>query len=327
MKKSKNIVITGGAGYIGTEVVKTFLKGRDFSQVIIFDNFSKGRIENIGYLKEAYPKRLFIEKVDIRDKKQIESLIKKYKPTTVAHLAAIVDAFETNRAGKDLECEEVNHVAASNFAQICKKNGVKDFIFQSTVSLYSRGKDLKEEAPKEPLSTYGRSKMQAEKKILKLNDKNFSVCVLRPATAVGYNSGFRYETIINRSCIRAVYGISERYFESAMNSPKSYLDIKDNANAILFALKNMKKMKSDVYNVSSFNTTLRDVASLIEKHLGKKFKYDVVLEKSINQQVYTVSSEKIRSIGFKPEGNINSIIKSEVDGVTKEKKSIAKRNL
>jgi UDP-glucose 4-epimerase len=326
MKNSKKIVITGGAGYIGTEVVKTFLKSRDFSEVIIFDNFSKGRIENVGFLKEAYPKKLIIQKVDIRDSAQIKSQIEKYKPNSVAHLAAIVDAFETNRLGKDLECEDVNHVAAVSFAKICKKGGVKNFIFQSTVSLYSRGEDLTEDAPKEPLSTYGRAKMLAEKKILKLNDRKFNVSILRPATAVGYNSGFRYETIINRSCIRAVYGIFERYFESALESPKSYLDIKDNAKAILFALKNMTKMRGDIFNISSFNTTLVEVASIIEKNLGEKFKYEIVKEKSINQQVYTISSDKIRKLGFKPDGELKTIIKDAINGLKKEKDSIVKRN-
>ncbi len=144
-----------------------------------------------------------------------------------------------------------------------------------------------------------------EKEINKLNDDKFKVCTLRPATVVGFNEGFRYETIINLSCVRSVNNILLTYFESAIHNDKSYLDVKDNVRAIHYAIKNIDKMNGQIFNISSFNTNLDNVISIIQTHLGRNFLYDIVKEKSINQQVYTISAEKIKQYGFEFEGNLN----------------------
>ena len=316
--EAQSILLTGGAGYVGVEVLKKLLEVYPKSKIIVLDNFSKGKIENIGYLIEINP-NIVVESIDIRDSEKIEAVFRKYNPHIVIHLAAIVDAFATNRRGKDEECMGVNHEAAVNLANISKKNGCKIFIFQSSVSVYSRGQDMKEDEDKNPLSYYGMAKLLAEKEINSLNCDDFKVCILRPATVIGYNEGFRYETIINLSCIRSIYNIPLTYFESAIKNDKSYLYVKDNVKAIFYSIDNIDRMKGQIYNISSFNTNLERVIFLIEKYLGRKFPYEIVKEKSINQQVYTISAEKIKSIGFEFKGDLDEIIDYTINNLLNQK--------
>jgi len=314
----KSILLTGGAGYVGVEVLKKLLDVYPQSKIIVLDNFSKGKIENIGYLLEHH-ENMMIESVDIRDSDKIENIFRKHSPEIVIHLAAIVDAFATNRRGKDEECMSVNHEASINLATIAKKYNTKIFIFQSSVSVYSRGQDMKEDEDKNPISYYGKAKLLAESDINKLNEPNFRICILRPATVVGYNEGFRYETIINLSCIRSIYDIPLTYFESAISNDKSYLYVKDNVKAILYSIDNIDKMHGQIYNISSFNTNLDRVIKLIEKYLGRQYRYEIVKEKSINQQVYTISSEKIRNLGFTFDGDLDEIIKHSINNLVNQK--------
>src|SRR3989344_2127329 len=196
------ILVTGGAGYVGYSVTRALARRYPQSKVIIFDNFVKGILENIALIRR-YPNVIIIpwEKADIRDAHNVKAVLDEYRPNVVVHLAAIVDAFSTNREGKDIETNIVNNTAAVQLAELSKQHGVKTFIYQSTVSMYSRGEELKEDSPKESLSTYGTAKYEAEKSILALSDEAFKVCALRSATIIGYNPSFRYETIINMLCI------------------------------------------------------------------------------------------------------------------------------
>jgi UDP-glucose 4-epimerase len=315
-----NILVTGGAGYVGYSVSRALALAYPESKIIIHDNLSKGKLENISILTNECTNVSLTpwENADIRDYEKFEKVLLEYKPEIVVHLAAIVDAFTTNREGKDVECTIVNHVAAVRVAELCKVHGVKTFIYQSTVSMYSRGENITEDFPKEPVSTYGSSKYEAEKEILALNGTDFSTCAIRSATIVGYNPSFRYETIINMLCIRSVYGMETNLFESALNNPKSYLSLEDEAAAIIFLIKNINKTNGQAYNVSSFNTDLRGVVKALEE-TGTKPLTRISREKTINQQVYTISAERIWQLGFKPSGNVVDVVHQIITGVKKRK--------
>ncbi len=320
-----NILVTGGAGYVGFSVTEALAKKYPKSKIIIYDNFSKGRLESISLLLKEYPNIKIIpwERADIRDDDKLQMALLEYKPETVLHLAAIVDAFTTNRKGKDEECQIVNNIAAVNVAKLSKRYGVKTFIYQSTVSMYSRGEDLKEDSAKEPISVYGLAKYKAEKSILKLGDKSFKTCAIRSATIVGYNPSFRYETIINLMCLRSVYAMKTTIFQSALKGPKSYLTLEDEAKAITFAIENIDKMKGEAYNVSSFNTDLDNVMKCIKK-IGIKTSFHIGGEKTINQQVYTVNSDKIKRLGFKPAGTLSKTVEKTILDLRKRKSFLEK---
>lgn len=319
-RDSGPILVTGGAGYVGREIVALLLETTD-RHIVVIDNFSKGRIENVGTLPGAKD-RLTVIHADIRDERVIDKILINHKPKEIFHLAAIVDAFATNRKGKDEECMEVNYRAALSLARGAKTHGVKIFIYQSTVSLYSRGEEIREDGEQKPLSTYGISKALAEKEILALNDSTFLTVALRPATVVGFNTGFRYETIFNQACIKAVYGIPLVFFESALEGKKTYLSVRDNARALLFSIEHIEKMQGKAFNVTSFHCSLKELSLLIKKYHGA-FTYDVIKEGHINQQVYTISSDALKTLGFIPEGTAETIVRDTVASLKKEKELLS----
>jgi len=304
----RDILITGGAGYVGSAMVKGILLERpDFDRVIIYDNLSKGRLQAIGHLMDLFKKKLIMIKADIRDPKDMEKVFQNFQIHTVIHLAAIVDAFSTNREGKDTECYFVNDKATKDLATLAKKYKVKDFIYQSSVSVYSKGENLKENDKKSPITAYGSTKLKGES-ILKLDNKEFTVIILRPATVFGYSPGFRYETVINYFIVRAFYGMKLPVFREALESNKSFLGVEDNVKAILFTMKNIEKMKGQIYNMSSFNCNLKTILRAMEKHFPK-MQVELLGTPNVTQQPYTISSEKFRALGFKPEGNLDDSIK------------------
>ncbi len=319
-----NILITGGAGYVGYTITERMAKKYPESKVVVYDSFVKAKLENFGKLLLKYKNIEIIpwEKADIRDEKNIIDVMERFHPEVVIHLAAIVDAFTTNREGKDVECMKVNYEATVNLARISKLYKVKKFFFQSSVSIYSAGNELTEMSPIEPISTYGKTKYLSEVEINKMIDDNFRVVSLRSATIVGYNPSFRYETIINLLCIRSVFGVETNLFESALNNPKSYMTVADEASAIEFLLDNIEKVSGQSFNAKSFHATLDEVLVEIKKYIPNP-NYKIVKQKTINQQVYTINDDKIKSIGFQPKGKLSEVIKTTVENLLKKKEGLS----
>lgn len=156
MKKSK-ILVTGGAGFIGSHIVDAYIKLGH--KVIIIDNLSTGFKKNIN------PKAIFY-KMDIRDKKSIEKIFKKEKPQIVNHHAAIAEIIKSLR--DPIPTIETNVIGTINLLMTGKDTGIKKFIFASTGgAIYGEPKKIPadEKTPAAPLSPYGLSKLQGEEAI------------------------------------------------------------------------------------------------------------------------------------------------------------------
>jgi nucleoside-diphosphate-sugar epimerase len=125
---------------VGYSAYRALARRYPESKIIIHDNLSKGRSENISLLLRECPNVTLIpwENADIRDYAKFEAVQRQYQPGVVVHLAAIVDAFTTNREGEDVECNVVNNMAAVRVAELCKENGIKTFIYQSTEATSDR---------------------------------------------------------------------------------------------------------------------------------------------------------------------------------------------
>ncbi|MBM3233184.1 NAD(P)-dependent oxidoreductase [Candidatus Pacearchaeota archaeon] len=310
----KTILITGGAGYAGFTVTEMLAQHYPDSRILVYDRNQKGCIELVSLLKNKFQNVDFVlpEKSDIRDVMHIQGVLAEYKPEAIVHLAAKVTDFAKNKVGKDEECTSTNYVATANLARLAKDAGVKTFIHQSTIGIYEPGGDLKEDAPMNPVSAYMKSKFLGEESVLQFNDEKFNVIVLRPATIAGYNLHFKYENIFNIVCVRSVFKVPFTLFESALENPKTFLDVRDNARAVVFAIEHAEQMKGQAYNVTSFNATLNQILTLIKKELGEEFAYTILPEQTKNRQVYTINSDKIKTLGFKPEGKIEEIVKETI---------------
>ena len=315
----KSILITGGAGYAGFTITQMLAQAYPQARILVYDRNQRGCIELVSTLQKKLKNVEFVlpEKADIRDSANMEKVLAQYKPDVVVNLAAKVTDFAKNAVGKDEECASTNYVASSNIARLCKEQGVKTFIHQSTVAIYAPGENLKEDAPTNPVSAYVKSKFMGEEAVLQLHDSSFNVVALRVATLVGYNIHFKYENILNIVCVRSVFKVPFTLFESALDNYKTFLDVKDNARAIMFAIEHASEMNGQVYNLTSFNATLNEILALIKNELIEDFTYHILPEEKKNKQVYTISSEKLQALGFKPEGNISEIIRETISQLRK----------
>ena len=182
---SKNVLVIGGAGYVGTELVFKLLdKGYN---VTVYDLLIYGSNFNIS-------KNLKVVKGDIRD---ISRLSKYIKNKDFIHLACISNdpSYELNpQLSKD-----INFTFFEPLIKISKDNGVKRFIYASSSSVYGLKEDenVNEDASLKPLTDYSKYKARCEEILLKYGDNNFTTSVIRPATVCGYSRRQRLDLVVN----------------------------------------------------------------------------------------------------------------------------------
>ncbi len=154
-------LITGGAGYIGAHVADEFLaNGKD---VVIYDSLYRGLESRIEYLRKKHKKEIPLIVADIRDPARFEEAIADYKPYGIIHTAALKAVGESME--KPNQYFEVNHHATTKMLEVVARHQIKNFIFSSTAAVYGspdHSKPIKENAPKNPISPYGASKLAAE---------------------------------------------------------------------------------------------------------------------------------------------------------------------
>jgi UDP-glucose 4-epimerase len=159
-------LITGGAGYIGSHIADLFLGSN--KEIVIYDSLYQGLESRIEYLRKKYDKEIPLIVADIRDSAKFEEVLTTYKPHGVIHTAALKAVGESME--KPDEYLEVNYGATSKMLKLLIKHEVRNFIFSSTAAVYgspNHSNPIKEGDPKNPISTYGASKLAAEEEVNK----------------------------------------------------------------------------------------------------------------------------------------------------------------
>lgn len=157
-------LITGGAGYIGAHVADEFLaNGKD---VLIYDSLYRGLESRIEYLRKKHNKEIPLVVADIRDIDKFEEVLSTFRPYGIVHTAALKAVSESME--KPDEYFEVNFHATTKMLEVVTKHQIKNFIFSSTAAVYGapdHSNPIKEDAPKNPISPYGASKLAAEEEV------------------------------------------------------------------------------------------------------------------------------------------------------------------
>ena len=288
-----NVLVTGGAGYIGSVMCRILLeKGYD---VTVLDRFFFGT----DSLKDIADQITLI-KDDIRF----------FDPKLLKGIDAVFDlAALSNDPCGELDQQktlEINYNGRVRVANLAKKHGVKKYVFASTCSVYGfQDGIINEESNLNPLTTYAKASMMAEKEILPLVDNKFSATVLRQATVYGFSYRMRFDLAIN--------GMTLGYYRNGkipiMRDGKQwrpFVNINDTSRAFIKILESEPELiNGQIFNVGSNeqNIQIFDLAKLVAEACNLPFNYEWYGD--CDTRSYQVNFDKIKdTLNFKPETSI-----------------------
>ena len=254
-------------------------------------------------------------KGDVRNKKIIKKLIKSNE--FIIPLAALVGAPLCEKNKKEAVSVNLKSIEFM-MKNITKKNKV---IYLTTNSGYGVGEKNKfcdETSPLNPISLYGRTKVDSEKIVMKYKN----AIGFRLATVFGYSYRMRTDLLVNNFVFRSLQDKKLVLFEPHFR--RNYIHVKDVVDAIIFSIHNFNKLKSNIYNLglSSANLTKHMLAKKIQKQL-KYLKITIIKNrKDPDQRDYYVSNKKIEAKGFKAKVRIEDGIKELIDVFTYSKEKI-----
>ena len=299
------ILVTGGAGYIGSILVPELLKKGH--EVTVIDNFMYNQT---SLLDCCHDEKLTVIRGDVRDRKLISDCLK--KSDAIFPLACIVSMPAC--AKKPVEARTINFDAIKMILELRSKRS-KDqiIIFPTTNSGYGIGQKgiyCTEETPLNPISLYGRLKVESENILLEAGN-----CItLRLATVFGISPRMRLDLLVNDFTYRAVTDRFLVLFESHFK--RNYIHIRDVAKAFIHCLENFDKMKDEPYNVglSDANLSKWELCEEIKKQVPDFYFVEAEVGEDQDKRDYIVSNEKIEATGFKPDYSLQQGIAELIKG-------------
>lgn len=296
------ILVTGGAGYIGSILVPLLLQRGD--QVIVIDNFMYHQTSLLDY---CHDKNLTIIRGDARDKDLVSEQLKKVD--VIYPLACLTGA---PICSKDpIGAKTTNFDAVKMILESRDKGQI--IIFPTTNSGYGigeKGAYCTEETPLRPISLYGKLKVEIEKWILDSGN-----CItLRLATVFGISPRMRLDLLVNDFTYRAVTDHFLVLFEAHFK--RNYLHVRDAARAFIHCLENFYAMKNEPYNVGLSNANLSkwELCEEIKKQVPDFYFVEASVGEDPDKRNYIVSNAKIEATGFKPHFSLQDGISELIKG-------------
>jgi UDP-glucose 4-epimerase len=313
----KNILITGGAGYIGSHVTETLIKNK--KKLFIVDNLSTG-------FKKLINKNAKFYKVNILDSEKIKQIIYKFKIDSVIHLAgSLVIGF----GEKNPKLYYKNNVLGTKSVLLaCKNTSVKNFIFSSTAAVYQDKQKIVHERSKiKPKSIYGKTKIKAEKLIIsnckkfKINYailRYFNVCGASPSGKIGLisktDSLFKNISValMKKNPVIKIYG--NDYNTPDGTTVRDYIHVSDLADVHYRILKKISETnKSTIVNCGYHKgTSVRDAVNEFKKQSKKKISILIQKRRSGDLAIVIANNKKLHNtIHWRPKYyKLSTMVKS-----------------
>ncbi len=300
----KKVLITGGAGYVGSALVPSLLeKGYE---VVVYDLYIYGDV-----FKDIKEKKLTQVKADIRDKAKLIEAAKGCD--TIIHLACI-----SNDPSFELDPElgkSINYDAFFNVIEAARQNKAKKLIYASSSSVYGlkSEKNVREDAELEPLTDYSKFKADCERALHKTKDVEW--VIIRPATVCGYAPRLRLDLVVNILAINALVNRKIKIFGGEQLRPN--LNIKDMVRAYELLLEApWEKIRHKTFNAGYQNLKVSEIAKLAQKLCGKNIQMEVV--PTNDNRSYHINSDKIKKVlGFTPKFTVEEAVQSLIDAFNK----------
>lgn len=309
------ILITGGAGYIGSHVAKALLEANRHD-VVILDNLCKGSMRAIEALRDVGEFEFVQESLE--NTPAIEKLFKREKFDAIIHFAAFIEVFESTQ--NPLKYYLNNTANAMNLIALANKYGVKDFIFSSTAATYGEPDipQVSEETPQNPINPYGRSKLMVEwvLKDAAAANPNFKYGILRYFNVAGAASdgtiGQNYpnathlikvatQTIVGKRDKMSIFG--DDYDTKDGTCIRDYIHVEDLASAHLAVLDYLQSGDSAVFNVGyGTGFSVKEVVNEAKKVSGVDFKVEIAPRRAGDPACLISNADKIRTkTSWRPE--------------------------
>ncbi len=278
------ILVTGGAGYVGSTLVPLLLE--QGHKVRVLDALKFG---GHGLLPCCQHRAFELHKADVCDAEAVAKALDGMD--AIVHLAAIVGY---PACKKEPQLAQATNVEGTRTLLRLRRKDQR-FVFASTGSIYGSIPDYvcNEDTPRAPITLYGETKAQAEQMVL---DAGNGVAY-RYATAFGVSNRMRLDLMPNDFAYQAVKNRNLIVYEGGFK--RTFVHVRDMARSIVFALERWDEVRDDVYNVGheSMNFTKAEVARQILKHVDYYLHFAEV-GSDADQRNYEVSYEKIRKKGF-----------------------------
>ena len=306
---SLNILVTGGAGYLGSTMVPELLS--DGHKVTVLDNFM---FKQSSLNHCCYHPNFSITKGDIRQKSVLAPLMK--SADVIIPLAALVGAPLCNL--DPVGATTINHEAIELMISLISQDQI--VLMPTTNSAYGTGDAdnyCNEDSPLRPISQYAIEKVEIEKKLMQQQN----AISFRLATVFGMSPRMRIDLLVNDFTYRAVNDGFVVLFESHFK--RNYVHVRDVSRVFRHALNNHDSMKGEIYNVglSEANVSKKELCQTIKKQLPNFIYVDEQIGKDPDQRNYIVSNQKIEATGFKTEFSLDRGIGELIKGFTMIKNS------
>lgn len=305
--KTRHVLVTGGAGYVGAALVPKLLA--EGHAVTVLDLYIYG--EEVLSSMRGHP-RLTEVKGDLRDAAVVDRALQNCD--AVIHLACISNdpSFELNpELGKSINLD-----AFRPLVRAAKQAGVRRFVYASSSSVYGikDGVDVTEDLSLDPLTDYSRFKAECERILEEERQPGFVTLTVRPATVCGYSPRQRLDVIVNILTNHAVNTGRVKVMGGDQKRPNIHID--DMCRFYLQSLQwDDEQIDGRIYNVGEKNHTVSELAEMtcatVSRTLGREVGVDVL--PTNDPRSYHVSSERIlRDLGFAPEHTIRNAMEDLV---------------
>ncbi|WP_457643028.1 UDP-glucose 4-epimerase GalE [Persephonella sp.] len=312
------VLVTGGAGYIGSHVVK--LLGQKGYTVLTVDNLSTGHKEAVLYGN--------LTVLDLSDREKLKEVVSSFKPDAVIHFAASIEVAESVK--NPLKYYRNNTANTLNLLEVLKEEEINNFIFSSTAAVYGIPEliPVKEVSPLQPINPYGRSKMFVEHILQDMSEaydfkyvslRYFNVAGADPEGQIGQS--YKNATHLITRALKVAKGEYDKLFIYGTDYPtpdgtaiRDYIHVVDLAEAHILALEYLLQGgKSDVFNCGyGHGYSVREVVKAVKKVTGIDFPVEETGRREGDPPILVANSSKIKSkLRWKPVyDNLEFIIKT-----------------
>ena len=302
MTNQFSILVTGGAGYLGSTLVPALLD--EGHRVTVLDNFLFGQA-SLNHLC-ANP-NFEVHRGDARDSEVLKPLLR--DADIIIPLAALVGAPLCNN--DKIGAETINRDAVLTLIRLASpQQRIMMPVTNSGYGIGEAGKFCTEETPLRPITLYGRTKVQAEQAVLERGN-----CIsFRLATVFGMSPRMRIDLLVNDFVYRAVNDRAVVLFEAHFK--RNYIHVRDVARAFVHGICNFDSMRDQPYNVglSDANLSKLELCQQIQAHLPKFVFLEAPVGEDPDKRDYIVSNEKIERSGYRPAHSLDDGIRELIKG-------------